>query len=439
MDKISQTIDQFIRADLAKTCTVSVVGDVMIDEYYEVSVDRVSPEFPIKIMKSRHDRCNRVPGGAANVAMQFTKFNAKIYLTGITSQIMSMLPRRIQNHSPVDCGLPIPVKKRFYQGDFPVARWDVEEKFYGMGSDHIGFKFTDFELKESDVTVFSDYDKGLFHSGWQKKFLSDRISIVDPKGDLSRWHGCTILKPNSVEAKQLTGESDWKLQAEKLRTIVGCRDVVITQGENGVVGLTPEGYFDYKPCHSSTANSVIGAGDCFIAFLAMGIAHGMTTSEAASVAFEAGAIYVQSKHNRPLKPAELLSRRSGERVVFTNGCFDILHAGHIATLEFAKNQGDILVVGLNSDESVKRLKGERRPVNKLEDRVKVLSAMKCVDCVIPFDADTPLDLIKYVRPDVVVKGGDYKPEDVVGNELAEVVIAPVVGGLSTTGLINKLT
>jgi D-beta-D-heptose 7-phosphate kinase/D-beta-D-heptose 1-phosphate adenosyltransferase len=440
MDKVSEIIDRFIRADLAKTCTVSVVGDVMIDEYYDVSVDRVSPEFPIKIMKSRHDRCSRVPGGAANVAMQFTKFNTRVYLTGITSQIMPLMPQRfVKEHSPVDCGLPIPIKKRFYQGDFPVARWDVEEKFYGMGADHIGWKFDDFELKESDVTVFSDYDKGLFHSGWQKKFLSDRISIVDPKGDLSRWYGCTVLKPNSVEAKQLTGEDDWKRQADKLRTIVGCRDVVITQGDKGVCGLTPEGYFEYQPPHKVGANSVIGAGDCFIAFLAMAIAHGMTTAEASTVAFEAGAIYVQRKHNRPLKPAELLSKRSGEQIVFTNGCFDILHAGHISTLEFAKNQGDILVVGVNSDESIRRLKGEKRPVNKLEDRMKVLSAMKYVDCVIPFDADTPLELIKYVRPDIVVKGGDYKPEDVVGNELAEVIIAPVVSGLSTTGLISKLT
>lgn len=432
-------IDKFIKTDLINRCSVSVVGDVMIDEYYEVTMDRISPEFPIPVMKSLCDSSKRVPGGAANVALQFTPFNTSVYLTGITGQVMSMMPRKIINHSPVDCGLPIPIKKRFYQGDFPLARWDVEVPFYGMDEGHIGWKFQDFELERTDVTVFSDYNKGMFNTGWQKRFLTDRTSIVDPKGDLSRWTGCTILKPNSVEAQALTGEKLWDRQAKKLKDMVGCRDVVITQGAEGVVGLTEEGYFEYRPSsRGHETNSVIGAGDCFIAFLAMAVAHGMKTHEAATVAFEAGAVYVQSKHNRPLKPAELLAGKCGNQVVFTNGCFDILHAGHIQTLEFAKSQGDILVVGVNSDASVKRLKGDKRPVNGLADRVKVLSAMKCVDCVVPFEGDTPLELIKYVRPDVIVKGGDYKAEDVVGYDLAEVVIAPMVKGLSTTGVIKRL-
>ena len=432
-------IDRFVRTDFISPCTVSVVGDVMVDEYYEVEVTRVSPEFPIPVMKSRHDRCKQVPGGAANVALQFVQFNTKVYLTGIISQIMKMMPRKIIGHAPIDCGLPIPIKKRFYQGDFPLARWDVEEPAYGMNTDFIGSKFDGFELEPAQVTVFSDYGKGLFASGWHKRFLKDRLSIVDPKGSLDLWLGCTVLKPNSVEAKQYTGESCPYKQAEALKKMVGCRDVVITQGSDGVVGLTPLGFFEYKPKRHTDVNSVIGAGDCFMAFLAMALAHGFTTPEAAEIAFEAGAVYVQSRHNRPLKPAELLSRKGGERVVFTNGCFDILHAGHIQTLEFAKSQGDILVVGLNSDASVKRLKGEKRPVNDIADRTRVLSAMKCVDCVIPFDEDTPLNLIKYVRPDVVVKGGDYKPEDVVHDEWSEVVIAPMVRGLSTTAIIERIS
>ncbi len=435
----SKLIKDFIGADLEHTCTISVVGDVMLDEYYDVTMERISPEFPIPIMRSKQDSCKKFPGGAANVALQFANFNSMVYLTGMTRQVMPMLPMNIKDHSPHDYGNSIPIKKRFYQGDFPLARWDVEEPFYGLGKELMASRFEGFELKESEVTIFSDYNKGVFNSGWYKRSLNDRNTIVDPKGDLSRWQGCTILKPNSVEAKALTGEDKWERQAERLKKMTGCRDVVITQGEKGVVGITPSGFFEYRPNPSGhEVNSVIGAGDCFVAFLAMAMARGFSTYEASIIAFEAGAVYVQSKHNRPLKPAELLTGRCGSQVVFTNGCFDILHAGHIQTLEFAKSQGDILVVGVNSDASVKRLKGDKRPINTLADRMRVLSAMKCVDCVMPFEEDTPLNLIKYVRPDKIVKGGDYKQEDVVGHDLAEVVIAPVVSGLSTTGFIERL-
>lgn len=430
-------IDTFIKTDLSTPVEISVVGDVMIDEYHEVSVSRISPEFPIPVMKSKHNRAKSIPGGAANVALQFLHFNAKVYLTGITGEVMKIMPQRVvKEHSPQPSDGPIPIKKRFYQGDFPIARWDIEEDD-GVLQDIPMWKFNGFELKRTPVTIFSDYNKGLFKSGWHKRFLNDRLTIVDPKSDLSRWQGCTVLKPNSVEAAALTGEKDWHKQADKLKKTTGCRDVVITQGGEGVVGLTPAGYFEHLPTRGCGVNSVIGAGDCFMAFLAMALSHGMTTQEASVVAFEAGAVYVQSKHNRPLKPAELLAGKCGSQVVFTNGCFDLLHAGHINTLEFAKSQGDLLVVGVNSDASVKRLKGESRPVNKMADRIRVLSAMKCVDCVIPFEEDTPLNLIKYVRPDIVVKGGDYKAEDVVGHDLAQVVIAPVVSGISTTSIIER--
>jgi D-beta-D-heptose 7-phosphate kinase / D-beta-D-heptose 1-phosphate adenosyltransferase len=429
-EKARSLIEEFVRKDLARKCQISVIGDIMLDEYHEVTVDRISPEFPIPVMKSRHDNFIRVPGGAANVALQFSQFNIDVYLTGMTNQVMPLMSNNVFDHSPC-------IKKRFYQGNFPVSRWDIEEPCYGINPDAVFDIFDDWDLKKTDVTVFSDYNKGIFSKPWYRHFLSDRLTIVDPKNDLARWQGCTILKPNSVEAKALTGENDWRRQAEKLIKTVKCQSVVITQGSEGVVGLTPDGFFEYRPSRKDEVNSVIGAGDCFVAFLAMAIAHGMSTYEASVVAYEAGAVYVQSKHNRPLKPAELLARKCGSQVVFTNGCFDLLHAGHIQTLEFAKNQGDLLVVGVNSDESVRRLKGNSRPLNKLADRIRVLSAMKCVDCVVPFDSDTPLDLIRYVRPDIIVKAADYRPENVVGGDLAKVVIAPFLDGLSTTNLIQK--
>lgn len=434
-------IHRFVSEDLASQCRIHVVGDVMIDEYHDVEVSRISPEFPIPVMKSRHDRGKRVPGGAANVACQFFNFNVQTYLTGITMPLTPFIHTRNLTLTQPGCSsnLPIPTKKRYYQNGFPVARWDIEEEFYGLGGEMIGGLFSKTDMPDAQVTIFSDYNKGIFNDMWFQQHLIDRVTIVDPKNDVEKWKGCTVLKPNSVEAEAITGTKDWVRQAHTLREMTSCRDVVITQGGDGVVGLTPAGCFEYRPSRATEdVQSVIGAGDCFVAFLAMALARGWTTCDAAGLAFEAGAVYVQTKLNRPLKPAELIARRRGEKVVFTNGCFDLLHAGHIHTLEYARQQGDILVVGVNSDDSAKRLKGESRPVNRLEDRAKLLEAMRCVDCVITFDEDTPSDLIKYVRPDVVVKGGDYQRDDVVGSDIAEVVIAPTVHGISTTDLISRV-
>jgi D-beta-D-heptose 7-phosphate kinase/D-beta-D-heptose 1-phosphate adenosyltransferase len=221
-----------------------------------------------------------------------------------------------------------------------------------------------------------------------------------------------------------------------------------------VYGLGSEGEFTYAPKKKVVANSVVGAGDCFVAILALAYSHQMPIGDCIEVAFEAASVYVQKRYNEPITPYELLSHEDSisakfikpEDLIgrnfslcFTNGCFDVLHQGHIELLRFAKSTADKLVVEINTDESVVRLKGQDRPINSLESRMYMLSMFEFVDFIIPFDSDTPLDLIEMIHPEVLCKGGDYKPEDVVGADVVkDVRIFPYVEGKSTSNLIKKI-
>jgi D-beta-D-heptose 7-phosphate kinase/D-beta-D-heptose 1-phosphate adenosyltransferase len=223
--------------------------------------------------------------------------------------------------------------------------------------------------------------------------------------------------------------------------------VVITHGGDKVVGLDGNDFFSYCPKKAVSVASVVGAGDCFCAFFAMSLGHGFKIAEATEIAWNAGALYVQGKMNRPITPAELSPNGIVEpedlrdrdfKLVFTNGCFDLLHDGHIKTLEFAKEKGQKLVVALNTDASIRRLKGEGRPVMPLEQRMRVMANLKPVDFVVSFDEDTPLEVIKKIRPDVLVKGQDYQLENIVGADIVpEVCRAPIIPGLSSSNFIRR--
>jgi D-beta-D-heptose 7-phosphate kinase/D-beta-D-heptose 1-phosphate adenosyltransferase len=285
--------------------------------------------------------------------------------------------------------------------------------------------------------------------------LDSSLSIVDPKcGPLSKWKGCTIIKPNSEEAEKMSGETEWRKQADYFQDETDCTAVVITQAGHGVVGkIGYDGYFEYYPEYEVMADSVVGAGDCFVAFLAMCMSHQMDLYDAIKVAFDAGRIYVQRRHNKPVSVSELqkfsepieskfvtaeyLADRD-YKLVFTNGVFDIMHAGHLETLAFAKSKGEKLVVAVNSDETVKKSKGENRPIIGCNDRMKLLAALECVDFVLEFSEKTPYNLIKKIEPDVLVKGLDWEG-DVVGSDIVkEVHLAPFVEGLSTTNIVEKI-
>lgn len=462
------TLSEFLKLDAEKKVRIAVAGDAMVDEYHYVSVKRISPEFPIPVMLSPFMQPDySLPGGAANVAYQLRYFNTSAHLVSlIDSYSLAVFEKAgLSVHGCVEMVYGyghVPRKKRFYNKDFAMYRWDVEQPKYGIDDDHLHGYLTQLFgqpiTAHADIIILSDYDKGIFSGRQQREFITSGLpTIVDPKGkDIDKWRGCTVFKPNSVEAEALSGHKKWELQCNYFRERLGCQSVVITQEGEGVVGLVADSaeYFEYRPKNKGLrAKSVIGAGDCFIAFLAMAIGRGFAVPQAAEVAFEAGSLYVRRKHNEPITPRQLRLRDDPiqakiapvqeikgcpGRLVFTNGCFDLLHAGHVETLKFAKSKGDRLVVAVNTDESVARLK-PGRPYIGLTDRMKMLASLEMVDYVVSFEEDTPLKLIEELDPDVLVKGAEYKVEDIVGSEIVkEVYVAPMVGGISTTSLMEKI-
>lgn len=457
---------EFLKSNEEQPVRVAVAGDAMVDEYYYANVKRLSPEFPIPVVQTPNTQPDyALPGGAANVVYQMRYFNAIGSLVSlIDSYSLAVFEKAGLNmRSCVEMVYTyghVPRKRRFYSKDFPMFRWDIEQPKYGIDDDHLN-KYLDELFAQPteyfDMIILSDYDKGLFRARNQhRRFLECGIpTIVDPKGsDIEKWKGCTIFKPNSVEAEALSGQKRWELQCNYFRERLGCHAVVITQEGDGVVGMVDAEYFEYRPQRKvARAESVIGAGDCFIAFMAMAVGKGFTVQQAAEIAFEAGSLYVRRKHNEPITPRQLrlkddptaakiapLEEIKGcpGKLVFTNGCFDLLHPGHIHTLKFAKSKGDRLVVAVNSDESVRRLK-PGRPYMPLKDRMNALASLEFVDYVISFEDNTPLRLIEQLDPDVLVKGAEYSVCDIVGHEIVkEVYTAPMLEGFSTTALAQKI-
>lgn len=448
-------LEDFLKKNMESKIKVNVIGDSMLDMYFDVTVDRISPEFPIPVYKSisADPQSGLVPGGAANVAMQFNYFNANVnYISLITNLSKAIYNSRGINtdYCKVVDNMFIPLKKRIYSDNIPLVRWDIEKENYGL--DDIKKHLMDLNIPNSDVNIFSDYNKGVFSFPWFRKYFKNAISIVDPKNaNIDLWEDCSIFKPNSSEAKSLSDKKNWKDQIDFFTNSIRCKSVVITQSGEGVVGKDTD-YFEYRPDYKTkNINSVIGAGDCFACFMAMALMRGFTLVQSCEIAYIAGSFYVQRNLNKPISPAELITLDGNKlikipeilsqrnfKLVFTNGCFDFgLTAAHVELLKFAKNQGDKLVVALNSDESTLRLKGSGRPILPLEERIKIISSFDCVDYVLSFEDDTPLDVIKKTNPDVIVKGGDYKKDEVVGNDIAEVVIFNYLNVTSTTKKIQK--
>ena len=455
---------------------IGVIGDCMIDNYFRVDANRVSPEFPIPVMLMEGESPEKsVPGGAANVVSQFKHFPVSVGLLGyIDNSALKVFNSEswglgFQHENQVNFyesvnieesyGQKIPTKNRFYQRDFPLCRLDVEKENYGLSSEHFikarDRLQTEWLKSSFDVAIFSDYGKGIFEEDshgtfvdWPSLTDGNTITIVDPKnGPVEKWRGCTVFKPNFLEAKKLSGLEDPIEQCNYFQAKIGCMAVVVTNGGDGVYGKVGGKHFNYRSGDSIKAKSVIGAGDCFAAFLAMALSVGMDIIDACEIAYEAGAIYVQNSHNKPIKPSDILMstdkltmppQERNYKLVFTNGCYDLLHSGHLKVLEEAKSFGDKLVVGINSDDSIKRIKGDKRPIIPLEDRVKMLAALECVDFVVSFDQKNPYALIKKIMPDVLVKGGDWEGKVVIGSDLVEDVrFVELLEGMSTTEIINK--
>lgn len=468
-------IKDFIAKNKERRLRIAVFGDCMIDDYKYGSVDRVSPEFPVPILTSHKFDSEQYPGGAGNVCYQMKHFNADVFLIGLLDAEAEELYNKYQFDISCCVGLlagAVPRKVRFYDGDFPLHRWDVEQPSYGEDDDDLIWMreeaFDNFSNLQVDAVILSDYNKGFWTDELAQKIINHCntngiITVVDPKKSLNRWKGCTIFKPNAKEAEKLSGLVDTDEEIDFLQKALDCKGVVITQSGYGVVGKYNEDHFTHwtpRKLSNREVNSVIGAGDCFAAIMTLALAHGFDLKQASAFAFEAGVQYVKARHNKPITPNDILARFDGpsakivsledlrylkenlyneNEFVWTNGCFDILHLGHIETLRFAKSKGDKLIVGLNSDESVRKLKGEGRPIRSFEERAALVASIEYVDFVVKFEEPTPLEAITFLKPNYIVKGGDYTKETVVGaNQVKEVFIAPTIPGYSTTGLLQKL-
>jgi len=468
-------IRTFLSKTKADTVRIDIVGDAMIDEYYSVDAKRISPEFPIPILRANDEFPDVTrPGGATNVCSQFRHFNSNIRFFGLLDEYGADVLQESEINYLDSVMLPeyhhIPIKRRFYDKLFPLCRFDIETKNYGLDCGRLR-ELQKRLLKQfanrpdrAPVTLYSNYNKGVFsgfESSWANRPHDPNITIVDPNSErpIEVWRGCDIIKPNEHEAQAITGKDRWQDQAAIIKDRCKCTAVVITQGGSGVVGIVGNDLFEYHPSHDTIPESVIGAGDCFMAFLSMAIARGMEVPQAAEVAFHAAAIYVTRKYNKPIAPWDLhkavdpieakihssaddlsehLCHMHGSKV-FTNGCFDILHSGHVSMLRFAKQQGDILIVGVDDDENVRAQKGETRPVNNLSDRMSLLACLDFVDFVVPFHG-SPANVIEKLLPvDFLVKGQDWKADKLLGRELVgEVVLAPVIEGKSSTKIIERI-
>ena len=440
-----------------KSLKIGIIGDFIVDEYYLVEANKISPEFPIPIMKS----CLTTPnnsysGGAGNVCRQLCSFDIDMKYFGLLNdQHLDLINSQVQFNGISSSLIKNPIKKRYYQRDFPLCRLDIESENYALEEDQLK-NFQNEICKnlskfEFDAVIFSDYSKGVFSNfnafDYINSINKNAIKIVDPKnGPISRWRGCNVIKPNSKEAQLLSNKNNWEDQAKYIRDEAEAECVIITQEGDGFVGLINEEKIQFRPSSKVKAESVIGAGDCFISFFAIGVSCGLGYAESAEFAFKASSIYVQ-RYCKPVSLLDLLDSKVVKNpevlekrdftLSFTNGCFDIVHEGHLECLKFAKSKSDKLVVALNSDSSFLKLGKSHPLINNLESRIKLLESLEFVDYIVVFDESDPYEIIKKIKPDVLVKSKEYLSP--VGSDLVKKVeFFPIVEGVSTTKIIEKI-
>ncbi|MEQ2026298.1 bifunctional D-glycero-beta-D-manno-heptose-7-phosphate kinase/D-glycero-beta-D-manno-heptose 1-phosphate adenylyltransferase HldE [Xenorhabdus szentirmaii] len=459
---------------------VLVVGDVMLDRYWYGPTSRISPEAPVPVVKV--ENIEERPGGAANVAMNIASLGANSRLIGLTGidDAARALTEKLSNVK-VQCDfVPVPThptitKLRVLSRNQQLLRLDFEEGFQNVDAQPMLDKIHQC-LPQVGALILSDYAKGALSQVQAMIELANDADVpvlIDPKGsDFERYRGATLLTPNMSEFEAVVGpckdDDDLVQKGTRLVQDLELKALLITRSERGMsllrVGLPPL----HLPTQAQEVFDVTGAGDTVIGVLAAAMAAGKPLNEACYLANAAAGVVVGKLGTSTVSPIELenavrgraetgfgvmsesqlkdavaQARQRGERIVMTNGCFDILHAGHVSYLANARKLGDRLIVAVNSDESTKRLKGETRPVNPLEQRMVVLSALESVDWVVAFEEDTPQRLIAGILPDILVKGGDYTPEEIAGSEEVwaaggEVKVLNFEDGISTTNIIKTI-
>ncbi|MCC7489522.1 MAG: bifunctional D-glycero-beta-D-manno-heptose-7-phosphate kinase/D-glycero-beta-D-manno-heptose 1-phosphate adenylyltransferase HldE [Gammaproteobacteria bacterium] len=462
------------------TVRALVAGDVMLDQYWFGPTSRISPEAPVPVVKVTQSQAR--PGGAANVAVNLASLGVRTTLAGVVGQdaggglLRQALGERGIALDFVESGArPTITKLRVLSRNQQLIRLDTEDAF-GPEESRLLLERVRRGAAAASVCILSDYGKGslLEMTALVDVARAARLPVlVDPKGtDFARYRGATLLTPNLAEFEAVAGtassDADLAARARRMRGDLGLEALVVTLGERGMMVVTGAAEAVFMPARAREVFDVTGAGDTVIAALAAGLGAGMTLTDAAALANVAAGIVVRKIGVASATPMELRqelhehglggrgivarediartigeARARGERLVMTNGVFDILHAGHVGYLEEAKARGDRLLVAVNDDESVRRLKGPERPVNPLADRMAVLAALAAVDWVVPFSEDTPAALIGEVLPDVLVKGGDYRPEDIAGGPAViahggRVEVLPFREGRSTTRILEAI-
>ena len=462
--------------------SILVAGDVMLDRYVYGDADRISPEAPVPVVKV--NRVEERPGGAANVAANISSLGLKVRLAGITGddgqadvleQALAELGVCYRFHRQP--GASTITKLRVLSQNQQLLRMDYEDEFTGAEADSL-VEICAEQMSGVTVVVLSDYAKGSLarvESLIRLAAEHDLPVIIDPKGaDFSRYKNAAVLTPNFAEFESVVGkclnEDEIITKGMVLCEALSLNALLITRGDRGVTFLNlPDHETMTLPAEAHEVYDVTGAGDTVIATFSAALASGYAYRDAVRFANKAAGIAVEKLGAATVSSAELnapatrsvvntaekrmqldgllnalsRSRRMGEKIVMTNGCFDLLHAGHVEYLEQARALGDRLVVAVNDDASVHKLKGAGRPVQDLDKRLKVLAGLAAVDWLVPFSEDTPERLVELISPDLLVKGGDYAADEIAGaghvkKQGGEVRIIPLAEGCSTSRIVEKI-
>jgi D-beta-D-heptose 7-phosphate kinase/D-beta-D-heptose 1-phosphate adenosyltransferase len=465
---------------------VAVIGDVMVDRYITGSVNRISPEAPVPVLL--HSAARVVAGGAANVAANAAALGAIVRLVGLVGKdseadelraVLEIHPTIDLSGLIVDTGRPTVTKTRVMSGRQQIVRIDAESG--SLCSPEIEAALIsagNVAIADCDILVLSDYAKGVLSDAVISALIAEANArhvpvIVDPKRrTFEAYRGATLVTPNRKELFEATGMPDDTDATAALAAEVAAAqfggDVLVTRAEKGMTLWRQGGVITHVPAEAREVFDVSGAGDTALAALAVSMSIGLPVETAMARANAAAAIAVgklgtaivtRLELNAAILRGRLASetpgafasreraveiaqawQAHGQKVVFTNGCFDLLHPGHIALIELAASHGDRLIVALNADDSVKRLKGPSRPLQDEAARARVIGALRAVDLVVLFEEDTPLEIIQALKPDVLVKGADYAENEVVGADFVKanggrLVLAPIVPGKSTSALV----
>ena len=467
---------------LYKKPNILVIGDLMIDHYLWGSCDKISPEAPVQIVDVKKE--SLVLGGAGNVINNLRAMNSNVDVISVigkddVANELKTLLNQIEVSSEmliVENSRKTSKKSRLIASQQQVLRYDMESvEDISQNSEKEIIEKLSINIKKYDSIILSDYGKGVLTTNLTKTIIKianeNKIKVlVDPKGkDYSKYRGAYTLTPNKKEAIEATNieikdNSSLELAIKQIKQSCDLEVALITLGENGIA------LFDYdlkiQPTVAKEVYDVTGAGDTVIGSIAFALANNLNIQEAVNFANLAAGVVVSklgsatvtldeiyeyesslhksnsSSHIKTFAEIEKLAKdfyKKNKKIVFTNGCFDILHVGHVKYLEIAKSYGDILIVGVNSNDSVQKLKGINRPINTQEDRAYILASLESVDYVVIFEEETPYELIKLIQPHTLVKGGDYEGKDVVGQDIVnELKLVQFVDGKSTTKIIQRI-